>query len=116
MDTDWLDAVLAENNGVQLVATVQGEPVGLIGCVWSDDQHPSHYITDIAIAPGLRGQGLASRVLQQLLDWPDHPPIKKWTAFVNPRNSAAQSVLRKCLWQAVGTSDGMLQFEKSVAG
>ena len=113
-DTDWLDAVLAKSNGVQLVATIQREPVGLIGCVWGDDQHPSHYITDIAVAPSLRGQGLASRVLQQVLDWPGHPPIAKWTAFVNLRNSPAQLLLKKCLWHEVGTSDGMIQFEKSV--
>ena len=114
MDTDWLEAVLAESNGVQFVATIQSEPVCLIGCVWGNDQHPSHFITDIAVAPSLRGQGLASPILQQVLDWPGHPPIAKWTAFVNPRNAAAQSLLRKCLWQEVGTSDGMIQFEKSV--
>jgi hypothetical protein len=37
MDTDWLDAVFAESNGVPLVASIQREPVGLIGCVWGLD-------------------------------------------------------------------------------
>lgn len=68
MDTDWLKAVLVENNGVQFVATIQSEPVCLIGWNWGDDQHPSHFITDIAFAPSLRGQGLASRILQEVLD------------------------------------------------
>lgn len=112
IDTDWLEAVLAETNGVQLVAVMQKEPVALIGCSWGDDQHPSHFITDIAVAPNLRGQGLAFRVLQQVLDWPHHPPIAKWTAFVNPRNPGAKSLLRKCRWHEVGISDGMIQFEK----
>lgn len=114
MDTDWLDAVLAETNGVQLVTTIQSEPVALTGCIWGNDQHPSHCITDIAVLPALRGQGLASRVLEQVLDWPGHPPVDKWTAFVNPRNAEAHSLLRKCLWHEVGTSNGMIRFEKSV--
>lgn len=114
MDTDWLDAVLAERNGTQLVATIQMKPVALIGCLWGDDQHPSHYITDIAVAPGLRGQGLASQALQLVMAWPGHPPIAKWTAFVNLRNSSAQSLLRKDLWKEVGMSDGMMQFEKFI--
>jgi ribosomal protein S18 acetylase RimI-like enzyme len=113
MDTDWLDVVLSERNGVQLVATVQTKPVALVGCLWGTDQHPSHYITDIAVAPSLRGQRLAPQVLQQVIAWSGHPPTAKWTGFVNPRNFQAQSVLRKDLWQEVGTSDGMLQFEKS---
>jgi hypothetical protein len=41
MDIDWLDAVLAERNGVQLVATVEGRPVVLIGCVWDTDHPPT---------------------------------------------------------------------------
>lgn len=113
MDTEWLDAVLTERNGVQMVVTIRAEPVALVGCLWGTDQHPSHYITDIAVAPRLRGQGLASQALQQVIAWPGHPPIAKWTAFVNPRNSSAQSLLRKNLWKQVGMSDGMMQFEKS---
>jgi ribosomal protein S18 acetylase RimI-like enzyme len=114
MDTDWLDAVLAERKGAQLVATIQTKPVALIGCLWGTDQHPSHYITDIAVAPGLRGQGLACRALQLAMAWPGHPPIAKWTAFVNPSNSSAQSLLKKNLWKEVGMSDGTMQFEKFI--
>ena len=113
MDADWLGAVLAERNGVQLVTTIQTKPAVLIGCVWGTDRHSSHYITDIAVAPGLRGQGLASRPLQLVTTWPGHPPIAKWTAFVNPRNSPAQSLLRKNHWKEVGMSDGMMKFETS---
>ena len=113
MDRDWLDAVMAERNGVQLVGTIDRKPVALIGCVWGTDQHPSHYLTDIAVAPSMRGQGLASKALQLVIAWPGHPSTAKWTAFVNPRNTPAQSLLRKNLWEEVGTSDGMLQFEKS---
>jgi len=114
MDTDWLDAVLAERNGVQLVATIKTTPTVLIGCVWGTDQHPSHYITDIAVAPTLRGQGLAYKALQLAMHWPGHPPTSKWTAFVNPRNSPAKSLLQKSLWNEVGMSDGMVQYEKSI--
>ncbi|KKC31754.1 hypothetical protein WH91_17735 [Devosia psychrophila] len=113
MGTDWLDAVLAERNGVQLVATVETKPVALIGCVWGDAEHPSHYITDIAVDPDLREQGIASRALHLVSDWPGHPPTAKWTAFVASRNIPAQGLLRKSLWSHAGSSDGMLKFEKS---
>lgn len=112
MDTDWLDAVLAERNGIQLVATTEDRPVALIGCAWGSDQDQSHYITDIAVAPFMRGQGVGTQALELVTAWPGHPPIGKWTAFVNPRNIPAQSLLRKNNWQAVGVSDGMITFER----
>jgi ribosomal protein S18 acetylase RimI-like enzyme len=114
MDTDWLDAVLAERDGVQLVAMIEATPIALIGCVWGTEQHPSHHITDIAVAPSMRGQGLASKVLHQVVAWPGHPYTSKWTAFVNPRNLQAQSLLRKNLWAEVGVFEGMMHFEKSI--
>lgn len=115
MDTDWLDAVLAERNGVQLVAMREGQPVALIGCAWGLDQDQSHYITNIAVAPSMRGQGVGMQALDLVMAWPGHPPAVKWTAFVNPRNTPAQSLLRKSEWQAIGVSDGMIAFEKSVS-
>lgn len=115
MDTDWLNAVLSETNGVQLVAVVGSVPVALIGCVWGADQNGSHYVTDIAVAPDRRGQGLGSRALQLVITWPGHRPTSKWTAFVNPRNTLARAMLRRGLWKETGMSDEMMQFEKLVA-
>lgn len=112
IDVEWLNAVLAERHGVQLVATVETRPVVLIGCVWGTVQHPSHCVTDIAVDPNLRGQGLASKALHLVLAWPRHPPTVMWTAFVNPRNTAAQSLLKRTSWRKVGVSNGMVQFEK----
>lgn len=111
MDQAWLEAVLGEPDGVQLVAAIEGVPVALIGCIWGTDAHPSHYITDIAVSPKLRGQGFGLRALQLAMAWPAHPPTSKWTAFVNPRNLPAQSLLRKASWSEIGMSDGMLKFE-----
>ncbi len=34
MDQEWLEAIIAEDNGVQLVVSTGGEPVALLGCVW----------------------------------------------------------------------------------
>ncbi len=112
MDTAWLEAVLAERNGTQLVATVDTRPVALIGCLWATVECPSHYITDIAVAPGLRAQGLASEALQLVMAWPGHPPTAKWTAFVNPCNIAARMLLRKNAWEDTRVTDGMIQFER----
>ncbi|KQN75065.1 GNAT family N-acetyltransferase [Devosia sp. BK] len=113
MDQAWLEAVLGDHNGVQLVASIEDVPVALIGCIWGADEHPSHYITDIAVSPKLRGQGFGLRALQLVMAWPAHPPTSKWTAFVNPQNHRAQSLLRKASWLEFGMSDGMLKFETS---
>ena len=113
MDEEWLETVLVEHNGVQLVAAVEDSPVALVGCVWGTDQYPSHYITDIAVSPKLRGQGFGFRALQLAMAWPAHPPTSRWIAFVNPRNHPAQSLLKKASWLEIGTANGMLKFETS---
>ena len=45
---------LDQQDGVQLVAVEDDEPVALIGCVWSPDGRERHGITDIAVSPRRR--------------------------------------------------------------
>lgn len=113
MDTDWLDAVLSERDGVQLVAIIQARPVALVGCVWGHQPDGLHGVTDVAVAPGMQRRGIGSRALDLVLEWPGHPPSRGWMAVVNPLNVVARSFLTKQGWQEGAPQEGgMIRFEK----
>lgn len=113
MDTDWLDAVLSETHGVQFVATIGGEPVALVGCVWARAPGEPHGITDLAVAPGRQRQGIGSAAIDLVLGWPHHPPCDHWIAFVSPSNHAAASFLASNGWRNGGTAgNAMIRFIK----
>ncbi|MBG9885553.1 hypothetical protein ABE10_02920, partial [Bacillus toyonensis] len=88
LDEEWLEAVLAEHDGVQLVLEEDGEPAGLVGVVWGHDDLP-HAITDIAVDPARRGEGLGRRVVQAVQRWKDVPDDRAREAYVDPDNLAA---------------------------
>nr|WP_313372438.1 GNAT family N-acetyltransferase [Brucella intermedia] len=110
LDQEWLNYVLTQHDGIQLIAEIDGEPVGLIGCQW-DRQGKQHGITDFAIAPAKRQRGLGGRVLAGVVDWAGHPSTASWVAFVDPQNLGAQKFFSVLGWQYDGIEDGMHRFE-----
>ncbi|MDV6903773.1 GNAT family N-acetyltransferase [Pseudomonas aeruginosa] len=111
LDQEWLDAVVERNGGIQLVALEDKKPVALIGCAWSPTPHELHGITDIAVSPGYRKQGLGRRALSETIKWHGHPPSDGWVAFVSDRNSAAKAFFSSLGWKNVGLDDDMHRFE-----
>lgn len=111
LDQEWLEHVLNQSDGVQLVAEQNGQPIGLIGCAWGDGRNLPHAITDIAVAPPLRGNGQAGAMLEAVLAWPGHPPCRKWVAFVFPENQRACRFFTRLGWEHVDFADGMNEFE-----
>ncbi|WP_424935664.1 MULTISPECIES: GNAT family N-acetyltransferase [Bacteria] len=114
LDEEWLEAVLAEHDGVQLVLEEDGEPAGLVGVVWGHDDLP-HAITDIAVDPARRGEGLGRRVVQAVQRWKDVPDDRAREAYVDPDNLAAAAFFRAIGWAALGLQDQMLTFRDGPA-
>ena len=59
LDVEWLEHVLADPGGVELVVTDPAAPqvpLALVGVVWATAEHP-HTITDLAVSPALREAG-----------------------------------------------------------
>ena len=111
VDEAWLDHVISDPGGAQLVAVLDGKPVALIGCEWAHDTGSLHVLTDLAIDPAARRRRLGAQAVDLLLDWPDQPPGSGWAAFVDPVNHAARAFFAAQGWASAGEDDGMLRFE-----
>lgn len=108
LDEEWLEYVLAEESGVQLVyCEADGSPAALVGCVW-DPAGIEHGITDLAVNPSRRNKGVGRRALNETLAWSGHPRSKHWVAFVDPENSVAFSFFVALGWQHEGR-DGLME-------
>lgn len=111
LDEEWLDYVLEQQDGVQLVAVEDGEPVALVGCVWSPDGRERHGITDIAVSPRHRRSGLGRRAAAAVTGWAGHPSGGGWMAFVDPENENAFAFFHALGWTFRGLDDSMYRFE-----
>lgn len=110
LDRAWLEHVLAEDTGVELVITdCCGRPLALVGCVW-DPSGRSHVISDIAVDPSRRRAGLGRRAIDAALAWNGHPYAAEWTAYVSPENTAALRFFSEIGWLDRGMQDAMQQF------
>lgn len=115
LDEEWLDHVLNEVEGVQLVAESRGRPVGLIGCIWGNGKELPHAITDIAVASDLRRTGLGQRVVAGVLNWEGHPSARSWVAYVMPDNDRACRFFTHIGWQYCGIEDEMHCYQLAIS-
>jgi GNAT superfamily N-acetyltransferase len=114
LDTEWLEHVLAERDGVELVVEDgAGSPVALVGVVWDPDG-AEHAITDLAVAPDLRRTGVGRTALTEVLGWAGHPPTTGWIAFVDPENAAAFAFFTALGWAYQGVDGEMHRFHRAV--
>ncbi len=110
LDEEWLEHVLTDDGGVQLVVEApSGEPFALVGCVWDADGL-EHGITDIAVDPMRRGQGLGRDAVDAVLRWHGHPATARWIAFVDPENTPAFGFFTALGWTYTGRDDLMERF------
>ncbi|RLV56152.1 GNAT family N-acetyltransferase [Aeromicrobium phragmitis] len=105
LDEDWLHHVLAEHDGVELVASHREAPVAVVGCVWGTGEHPDHVITDLAVAPGRRREGWAAAAVQEFLAWPGHLDAPAWRAYVESGNQVAFAFFESLGWALTETAE-----------
>jgi len=48
IDEAWLEYVLGEKDGVELIAEENRSPVAIIGVLWGTKENPFHVVTDIS--------------------------------------------------------------------
>jgi len=115
LDEDWLEFVLADHDGAQLVVEEDGEPVALVGVAWGHDALP-HAITDLAVAPERRREGLGRRVVHAVQGGERIPEERAWEAYVDPGNAPAAAFFLSIGWSPLGLDDGMLTFRDERPG
>ena len=62
----------------------------------------------------LRRSGLGSDVVSSVLTWGQHPPVRRWVAFVDPDNRAAFAFFAAVGWHLDGLDDEMYRFSRDV--
>lgn len=110
MDEEWLEHVLSDKDGVELVAQDSARPVGLVGIKWATLKNPCHGVTDLAINPSMRRQGLGRAVLSAAMNWHGHPNTDKWVAYVDSNNKPPAALLKSLGWAETSSENNMRKF------
>ena len=104
MNEDWLKHIRHEADGCQYSVFRDDELVAVVGIKYPTEQYTYYCITDLAIKPSLRGQGIGSEVLKGLMSHPDLQEQKMWRSYVDERNPKAKAFLQKNGWICIGDS------------
>lgn len=104
IDKDWLDHVLNEENGRQYAFTDGKKLVAVAGIILPNGLHDYYTLTDMAVCPKFKNQGLGSKVLKQLIEM-YHSENKSWKAHVDHDNEAAIQFFKKNGWSSDHTLD-----------
>lgn len=110
IDKEWLQYVLAQSDGVELVATIDQQPIGLVGVSWDSDTERAHVINSLAINPALRRMGFGRRVLKAALQWRGHPETSVWCAFTAKENHTPERLLLSMGWKRDGVQNDLHRF------
>lgn len=114
VDDEWLDCVLAEGPGRQFAVFCAESLVAVLG-LYFEGHDPRVYITDLAVRPELRRQGIAAALLGQLARLALPVEQATWHAFVDAKNPAAQALFESAGWQMCAggpDSDGMFEYRR----
>jgi len=114
LDADWLDYVLKDTTGAQFCFTSSNALIAVAGVHFPNNTHPYYVITDIAVRPNLRAQGLGLRILSLLQTMPALQTVSFWRANVSSTNDAAIHLFEKSNWtrlKSKTSNDGMIIFE-----
>lgn len=111
LDREWLDFVLSDSSGVELIVERDGEPVASVGCAWGGDE-PDHTITALAVHPRMRRTGVGAGALEAAIGWSGHPPQRGWRAYVDAGNAAALGFFRSVGWHELGVEEQMHVFRR----
>lgn len=112
-DKEWLDYILKDKAGAQYCFFEKEVLIAVIGIIFPDKKHSHFYITDIAVNPQLRGQGVGKSVVKKFIKMHPLEQGQSYKAFVDIENKAAQLFFEKLGWYCESRTpdqDNMLCF------
>lgn len=83
------------NNGIFIVASHQGQIVGLLGGYANDLATKSAYISLVAVLPEFQNQSIAQRLIHTFFDICEKRNMKKVFLHTHSKNYAAQHMYEK---------------------
>lgn len=114
LDETWLEDVLGENDGVELIVEEHGNPVAIIGILWDTNKNPLNVVTSIAVNPNLRRRGIGRRILPRAMAWQGLPSTSEWIAYVSKENEVASSFFKSLEWEEDGIENMMIRYKFEV--
>lgn len=114
MDQEWLNHVLSEIPPRHYSVFDQGRLVAVVGTELPGKRSSTWVVTDIAVKPTLKRQGIARSALSYLIQIHQQrkDPPGSWVAWVNERNIAALEFFESLGWNRSDETDveDMYQF------
>jgi ribosomal protein S18 acetylase RimI-like enzyme len=98
IDEEWLDHILNDEAGEELVAMLDGKMVGVVGVTFPVKEHPYYVITSLAVHPELTRKGIGTRIIHLLKDFYLLRKGEHWVTYVHINNRMAQHFMRKLGW------------------
>jgi GNAT superfamily N-acetyltransferase len=98
LDETWLEYVLTDESGNQLSFFLDNELVAVAGVALPVTPGLPHVITDLAVQPTRRGQGIGGAVLARLLAAEEFAAAMVWEAYIAPDNPRAQRFVERHGW------------------
>ncbi|PIR52225.1 hypothetical protein COU77_01755, partial [Candidatus Peregrinibacteria bacterium CG10_big_fil_rev_8_21_14_0_10_49_16] len=101
---------LRETDGCQYSVFRDGELVAVVGIKYPTEKYRYYCITDVATKPSLRGQGIGSEVLKELISHPYLQKVHTWRSYVDKKNPKAKEFLERNGWMCIKDTpdeDGM---------
>lgn len=110
LDKEWLNHILHNDKGRELAIFSDAELVAVVGITNAHEDHDFRAITNIAVKPTLRNQGLGRNVLAMLFEEVSLEAGGYWVAYVDYDNPGAQAFFTKEGWTRIEEVD-MIRFE-----
>ena len=94
----WLNYVMSNQEGTDFAVYKDGEMVAEIGLLFPNEENPAYYITNLAVKPELRRQGIGSLVLSAIIILYPLQRGVSWRCFVHKNNHKTRAFLEKNQW------------------
>jgi ribosomal protein S18 acetylase RimI-like enzyme len=99
---------------VRFEAVLGSELIGLVACYFNNKVTNEGYITNVSLVKGYTGKGIASRLMQNTIQYADDNKFNKIKLEVETGNHAAIALYRKWKFVEVEEKAGVFILEKKL--
>lgn len=100
-EDEWLEDALTAQDGCTYSVFQNNELVAVLGIVYPVLEHPYYFITNIAVNPGLRSQGIGQKALKELMKLHPLKAGESWRAGVDEKNPRAKAFFEQNGWKCI---------------
>jgi RimJ/RimL family protein N-acetyltransferase len=94
-DDLWMERATPDDEGCSFAVERDGRFEGLVGCFVADDP-ATVFLVAMWLAPELRGTGVASELVERVVDWARKHRAQRVCLSVEPDNERAARLYEKC--------------------